>query len=865
MEVLVLVSDGRDVHLLRPEFGNDDLRDTVCEPHHGCSIVLGEVGQAFHVRSRPDKHVAGPDGIVQDHQSVCVAQYKRLVADLTEDAIGHRSFSRSWLTLFLTATVGQPRIDLDGAGHLSSTGANDRQGKLKAMTADRARLMVDLLAGIAELEGEPLIGAEARDRLFQTFVGGTTIEEAIIPHLLALKPRHRARIFGRSKLRPSRQKRVLIGSLNGQHLCLSFGDLPGARITGDVVILEVQRECLVLSMREGRRTTTLAAMAVGEMLAAIALHGSVWDSIFPAYHGMVLETLSLTLPPAGRDFLFADVDPSDDARARLTGFASPSTRLRSLHDVAAMLCGDQDEVAVMGEARSGDRIFRKYHFTRSELLNFGAHEEHDSRDDFVIVHDGPWGEQHHEFAIVPEEWPDDSKQLRLTCFNLLNMLAIRRAKLFRTGFGSRVYNLMFPPILLVAADESGADYAMFPSLNLYRGQGSGFRRTASLSFTILPVRRSRDAHFDARARLASLREIHQLKDALDRSLLAARNATTDRYRLRSVADGFYRNLSDEMHLALGIQAIATDIAQRAYGSEVDAQFSGSLQEMVGHARTESRMTTVLLQVGWCPTGGDNQPWERWLAGKEDRTFEDALYRTLFYKDFLFPSSAYASRQAIQLREFNVGNTLGADMTGMTLFNPQDRLKVCLYSESFEAYPNYSIVRWATWQVYIDSALTAMRALIFKFHPLMDNTYSLRSIMTVLRQMLREFVEFYDLDIREFFYRKEYEKLRERFNVEADYRQLREKFSAAKEDELLREQRVINKLIVAFTVATVVITAISTIAQMNQIETGTYLVLAGIAVGVLTPLGYVLFDPLKQALSRLASAVTRGWRRLHERR
>jgi len=156
-----------------------------------------------------------------------------------------------------------------------------------------------------------------------------------------------------------------------------------------------------------------------------------------------------------------------------------------------------------------------------------------------------------------------------------------------------------------------------------------------------------------------------------------------------------------------LSAIAEDIARRVY----EPGFPGGRDAAVGMmlpAKMESRLTTLLLQVDWQPQEGYAHPWEKWLSGVEDETFSAAVYRTLFYKDFLHPNTAYSSRRAVQLREFSVGNTLGADMSGMTLFNPQEHLKICLYSKAFEAYPNYSMVRWMAWQVYIDSALSSLR-------------------------------------------------------------------------------------------------------------------------------------------------------------
>lgn len=715
-----------------------------------------------------------------------------------------------------------------------------------------AELLGHLIAGLPDRVPPDPREAAARHAFACRLAGGAPVTEALAA-LCETNERVRRTLFGAAELRLQAGGRLLVASREGQHLCVrdDAAVIPRGPASGDVVFLEARGDGLAL---EGSRPGgwTLATFTTASALDTIAFHGSLWEAVFPSHHALAVETIALSFPHLKGERLFSGRPGSETSEPvwmsgeRLACFANEHTEILSLDAFCRTFSGQPRGPSVDDEHRTVSTCLRRYTTARSAIFDFGSLEAAVTRDDFVVTYVDDGREDHREFVVCPDRWPREAADLQLATFDLLNMLAIRRAKLFRSDFAKRVYNVLFPP--LIASTGKGRDsaaYAIFPCLNLYRGERSGFRRTASLSFTIVPIRQS-GRSLTCASRRASLRELHRLKSALEQSALASRPGLGG-FRLVSAAGGYYQGLHAEAPLLEQLLAIATDVARRAYGGA--AANASSIGAMLSSARQEARVTTLLLQVEWRPPTGSSQPWESWLAEEEDETFKDALYRTLFYGDFLFPQRAYASRRAAQLREFSVGNTLGADMTGMTLFNPQERLKVCLYSAAFESYPNYSIIRWATWQIYIDSALTSMRALICKFHPIMDSSGSLQDLMVALRQMLREFVEFYDLDIREYFYRKEYEKLRERMQVEADYRQLREKFAAAKEDELLREQRLINKLIVALTVATVTISIISTLAQMNKLTVSGYIWLSVLAAGVLTPFGYALFDPVKLGYDR----------------
>ena len=568
-------------------------------------------------------------------------------------------------------------------------------------TIDETALLIgELLAALANLDGN---SPDERDKLQLLAASKDTAERrlAVSSHLLSLPKQLRVRLFGRARPRLVRRFGILVASIDGQHLCLSLGAAivqKQLRLKGDVLFLDVADGRFTLTRRNKTHSKIIATFELSDLIEAVAFHDSLWAMIFPAHHAIIVETSALNLRSLGGKFL---LDDGCEIERRLNCFVNPYTRLQSLDELARATPEGEPGPRLAAENFGAEYIFRKYNTCRSKIFDFGSAEHEGNRDDFVTTSFGN-PEQHHDFAIVPEQWPDDARQWKLACFDLLNMLAVRRAKLFRADFAARVFNLLFPPLLLKASSSQGTCYALFPSLNLYRDQERDLRRTASLTFTIIPVSRSHQDSLDCGARIARLRELHRFKDALDSSPLAAIASTSDCYRMISVAKGYYRDIFEASHLSTCLQLVAKDIARRVYGKAVTAEREKPLEAMIQHSHSESRLTTVLIQVDWKPRVGDNEPWESWLSGSQDEVFSDALYRTMYYKDYLFPEQAYTSRRAIKLTEFNIGNTLGADMTGMTLFNPQDRIKFCLYSAAFEAYPNYSILRWATWQIYIDS-------------------------------------------------------------------------------------------------------------------------------------------------------------------
>jgi hypothetical protein len=86
-----------------------------------------------------------------------------------------------------------------------------------------------------------------------------------------------------------------------------------------------------------------------------------------------------------------------------------------------------------------------------------------------------------------------------------------------------------------------------------------------------------------------------------------------------------------------------------------------------------------------------------------------------------------------------------------------------------------------------------------------------------------------------------------------------KFSSSKDDESLREQRLINKLVLSLMITTVTVTVVSTIAQAGKMSMFTYITVSIAASTLLVWVGYVLFDPLRAGFRFLSEKINRLWR------
>lgn len=618
---------------------------------------------------------------------------------------------------------------------------------------------------------------------------------------------------------------------------------------------------------------------IAELAADVAFVGSIWSSVFPAHRAILTRTVAVSVPRGERGVLF-------DRRGSLRGWVaalrpgmSPDERreiralerlratfgrgdgleLLSLDDLMRRFEGPDSQVETIAERRTGDLVVRSYRAPRSRVVTFdpSAPAPEPKRGDYVLSYQpsGSKKEYFREFVMCVKDWRPEEGELYRAALDILHVLAIRRSGLFRFGFAERVYTVLLPPGLLKMSDYGDQGIVLVPCIILYQApRKSSFRRTFTISYLAIPVDLEPDGEDETSRPVIScirgpgitgIEDLRALRRDLKAEVVPGRGSPT------STVHGPLAEL-----LRLGNEALALPTLLQQIGEFISARViarrtagvSSVAAAMTLTGTVESTLSTLLLQVDWHVPSGATQPWENWLIEGRDRSFTDNVYKLMFYEDFVDPRSGYTSRRGIDFERILVGNSLRTDMNGMTFFDPTDELKLILYPLHREHYPNYSIVRWMAFSLYSESALCSLQGMIQRFYIDLHRQDDLRRVVETLSEMTESFAELYDLDIRRYLYRQEYERLRELLKVDRDYTFLLEKFGSVKEDASLREQRLFNKLLVAFTVATTSVAIVGTVAQILQWTAERFLTVAlPTAVG-LTVAGYVAFDRIRRFLS-----------------
>jgi len=617
------------------------------------------------------------------------------------------------------------------------------------------------------------------------------------------------------------------------------------------------------STDEGERFMSLTSSVISD---GIQFNGSIWDMVYPSHYGVFINTSSFSFKEEVSSSFFSKsrqsrlkrsyhpLDEEKSAHNRIKCFCTSSESLYSIEEFRQNM-PTSERPELLSKKTKGDHILRRYSPRGSDLFNFTSSVSQLKRDDYVSTYNVRGNEFGRDFIINKDDELTSPQTLRTGMFNILYVLAIRRMKLFKVRFARRVYNIVLPPVVMSSTSGTGTSLTMIPAVTLYRIPEVGtFRKTISVSCLFFPIDidERTDGPSDISTKQMPVDKFHEInQESSHVANFPPSDSQLTNYSVRDLSDGYY-----EIPSRSTIPSILRNVSRKVLRCtldtrrSIDEDHSKLIENKVFTTSLDGNMTTLLFLVDWTPEDGYNQPWEKWLQKGNDKNMHYALFRTMFYNDFLQPKSAYASRKVISFDNFDVGNTMGTDMTGMTLYNPSDYTKFVLYSLHEEDYPNYSIIRWMSWQVYIDSALVSMRALISKLHSVLDERKDLHHIIELIYNMIQEFNMFYDLDIRDHFYRDEFENIRRMSDIERDYKQLLSKFSSAKEDSSLREQRLINRLLVAFTLATVSVSISSTFALLRDWSSQTFFLASVVVTLTVVIAGYVLFDPVRSSLSNL---------------
>lgn len=598
-------------------------------------------------------------------------------------------------------------------------------------------------------------------------------------------------------------------------------------------------------------------LSLKQLIDEVSFSGSIWSIVFPSYFGIITRTISYTFPQdVNSAFFSANLGLTDsnlyeerEMRRRLEYFDTLLTQVKNLHEFYSELKDLSNGPKLLSENKSGEYMLRHYSPSRSDLFDYEEPVSEMKRGDFVSTYSINDEEFHREFFLSPRGWDVFERELKLAAFDILHMLSIRRTKLFRSNFASRVYNILLPPIVILEEIDETSGYTIFPCVNLYRTTLDGYRKTLSVTYVMCPVKvlAGNNCPPKITSRKVPIEEFHKVKSNILTTLVTPANLVKMKKFKISGPGKEYSKLNDVSSLPEMLMQISRTVLHRIIPPkyENDPIHYQTIESNLVTSNLESRIATLSLQVEWQPLENYSHPWEKWLKSWKDEVLCNNLFRLFFYQDFIDPQSASVSINTVNFKDFNISNTIGGvDIMGITLYNPQEDLKMVLYPRRFESYPNYSIIRWMAWNVYIDSALTSLRALIYKFNPVFESRRDLHSIINTLDEMVQEFVEFYDLDLRDFDYRKEYENIRKLMQIDLDYELLISKFETRKEKASLREQRLINKLIVSLTVVTVTLTVVSTLAQLGFLGVSTYLITSFVLSTFMVWLGYAVFDPIR---------------------
>jgi hypothetical protein len=539
------------------------------------------------------------------------------------------------------------------------------------------------------------------------------------------------------------------------------------------------------------------------------------------------------------------------ALTRIGTFVHEGSDLKSILRVHGELFSQSEvQTSTLAHAGPSSRMHVLYP-ALSEMLNYTSTVTQPNRGDYISTYISSDGREWcREFML---DWQHDgeySDELRLLEYNIMYLLAIRRTKLFRSKYSSRLYSLMLPPAIL--SEYETPVLAIIPLVSLSRlPNTSRFRRTISLTIIAIPIRAE-----EGGALVARRPDVNEIDNIAQEIAMAGTVKTAKhQYDISGPLVNYVSIDNAKLRLPYLVSSLALSLARRTCGQKKSSLQASDASALKG--LKESSIGSICYLLDW--PGGRDAPWAKWCAGGEDRTFERVLHRAIFLTDYTNPAEAFSTNETVDFRSLSVGSAHGADMSGLTFYNPQDDFKYVLYPRGSERYPNHSMLRWFAWQVYLDVAFSSVRALLGRFHDNIDTTTDLRRAVKAVQDLSTELSEVYDLDLADFFYRREHEKLRSIMHMDNDYEYMRDRLASAQGESSLREQILMNNLVLALTLASVFATLIVAIGQVNKWSAEEYLYGAASTIIGSLLVSFGLMEYLRNLTARLKS-FTAGRRR-----
>jgi hypothetical protein len=411
---------------------------------------------------------------------------------------------------------------------------------------------------------------------------------------------------------------------------------------------------------------------------------------------------------------------------------------------------------------------------------------------------------------VPEQVESTQKEILQAMANVANILAIRRVGLFRSSLSRRIFTLSLPGAI-ISLDGFDGEFFVMPCLILYKKSfQTSFRSTMTLSWFVVPVETSQcDKQYPMHV---SLRDITRLNEAFSsQSLLANNDTKID--SMRGPLTTYFKNMPSSLY----------ELVEETFGlflrkkrnnrlqSASTRRFKTELAEIIA----QNHLSSILIQVNWMNSQEEGMPWERFIRTGKDTAFQRALHRLIYYKDSRHDSDAHTTSKTTKFEEIQVSNSLGDDLGGMTFYEPDSETKYLIYPENREKFPNYSMLRWLGFAVYSDSALSALRRLLSRLGSHVGSNLALPGMIRTAEELVDDFAELYDFDIRRSIYRYEYQRLKRLSGIDSDYQQLSLKVNNLTQTASLKEQQSVNRILLFLTASTLSASVTATIATVNE--------------------------------------------------
>ncbi|MEM9518052.1 MAG: hypothetical protein AAGA37_01915 [Actinomycetota bacterium] len=552
-------------------------------------------------------------------------------------------------------------------------------------------------------------------------------------------------------------------------------------------------------------------------------------------HAVVSRSFAVEIPrlrrPTLSERLFADDAVRQRVRAGATRNDEQLLDIFSFHERLF----DTSGIAQQTVARQSHATQFTLSTQLSPALSFAPEASAANRGDAVTTYGvGAGRGEAREFIV---ESPSADRDLDEIRYNVAYLLGIRRTKLFRASYAERLYSVVLPA---ARVNDGAGCLALVPVLSLTRLPGSTqLRRTIGVTLMCFPI-----SHHDDRlvARQIDDRRV----DSLASSLRCKPGATgTEEFSAAGPLLEYLRPGRAITSLSGLGTAVLQEVAVRMSDRSDESQRLAL--RAVERARHHASFGSACVLTTW--ESEDEEPWRDWASGAADPAFEHLLHRTVFTSDYHSERVPFSSPRSVDFRDLSVGNAHGADLAGLTFYNPQEDVKYVTYPAASEIWPNHSILRWFAWQVYLDVAIASVRSHVATFHERIDVAGDLRRVLRSAQELSNELAEVYDLDLADFFYRREYESLRAIMRIEDDFRYLMDRLDSAQGKASLREQILMNNLILAYTLAGTFAAFAIAFAETEKWEATAYVVGAVVVVAAAVGASFGLLEPLRRLLSR----------------